>query len=653
MTNLAHKPNSMNMPPPKLLKKIHALQKRGKFEQSGPLCDRLAAQGYQSPDLLHFHGLALRASNDLEGALVKIFAATEQKPGDALMLNSLGVVLLQMNELEPAIETFKRATKADQKLYDPWKNLGIALRKAERYQAAQLAFTSAHHLDRSQMEPVLNIVYMLIDNRHYKRAEEVMDNLLAACSKITPSLQLKRLHIAARLEDFDYITGHRDAIDRSGLNLDEQAELDNIWAFYLQVHGHHAEAIEILEEWVDRETSHREHCATQLGLCYAEAGRIDEGIEYHKALLRKNPEYATGRYNLGMLQFKNGDVAEGYRNYEARWQRREFPSKRRVFDAPRWQGEPIKGKKLLVWREQGIGDEVRFASVLQDLKELGCSVTFECSPKLSPLWERSFPWATIGHEGEVDCRNEEAYAEFDYQIPVGSLGSIYRPTVNDFHKKQAPWIRRYHDAENRVRAQIAVNPDEALIGVCWRSSNQATSRDRYLLRGEQLEPLKTLPNSRWLNVQYDCSPEEIENVRNLGLPLHHYTNLDQKDDLTGACSLLGACDLVISVGVSVADLAAGLGVPVIQIGSENSEIFLGTDHVPWFPTCMSLRMQPNGGDAVIANIVDRWPSIVEWAKNVTTAEREWFSELPPGSDKPDLRDSKPLRLDLEYEGASV
>ncbi|MEX3011079.1 tetratricopeptide repeat protein [Hoeflea sp. TYP-13] len=648
MNKLAHKPISTKAPPPKLLKKIHSLQKRGKFRESRPLCDRLEAQGYLSPDLLHFHGLALRACGDLDGALVKIYAATEQKPGDALMLNSLGVVLLQMNELEAAIEYFKRATKVDRELYDPWKNLGIALRKAERYQAAQLAFTSAHHLDPSQPEPVLNIVYMLIDNRHYRQAEELMDRLLSASSEITPSLQLKRLHIAARLEDFDYITEHRDTIDRSGLNVDEQAEIDNIWAFYLQVHGHYDEAIEILEEWVNRESSHQEHCVTQLGLCYAEAGQIGEGIEYHKALLRSNPDHIAGRYNLGMLQMKNGDVAESYKNYEARWQRREFPSKRRVFDAPRWQGEAVKGKKLLVWREQGIGDEVRFASVIPDLEELGCSVTFECSPKLSPLWERSFPWATIDHEGETDCRSEEAYADFDYQIPVGSLGAIFRPSVDDFHEKQAPWIRRYHEAENRVRAQLAVKPDETLVGVCWRSSNQATSRDRYLLGSEQLEPLKTLPKARWLNVQYSCDQDEVENIRNLGLPLHHYANLDQKDDLVAACSLIGACDIVISVGVSVADLAAGLGVPVVRISSEISEIYLGTDHVPWFPTCMSLRMQPNGGDDAIADIVDRWPAIIDWAKNTATSERESPSELPAGSE-----DAPISGLDHEYHVPSA
>ena len=637
MTIHAQKPAAAKAPPAKLLKKIHSLQKRGKFRESRPLCDRLAGQGFLSPDLLHFHGLALRADNDLEGALVKIFAATEMKPDDALMLNSLGVVLLQMNEIEPAIEQFKRATNADQKLYEAWKNLGVALKKAERYPAAQMAFTCAHHLDRTQPEPVLNIVHMLIDNRHYKKAEELMDKLLDASSQVSPSFLLQRLHIAARLEDFDYITENRDRIDRAGLNIDEQAELDNIWSFYLQIHGRYDEAIAVLEDWVDKESVHQEHCVTQLGLCYAEAGRIEAGIAYHKDLLAKNPDHVVGRYNLSMLQMKSGDVAEGFANYEARWKRREFPSKRRVFDAPRWEGQPLEGKKLLVWREQGIGDEVRFASLLPDLETCGASVSFECTPKLAPLWERSFPWATIGHEGETDCRGEAEYRDFDFQIPAGSLAAFLRPTVDAFSEKQSAWIRRYGDAEQKVREKLAIGPDETLVGVCWRSSFRATSRERYFLGCDQLEPLKALPNTRWLNVQYDCSDEEIETVRSLGLPLHHFADVDQRDDLVSSCGLIGACDVVISVGVSVADLAAGLGVPVVQFGREQSEIFLGTDHVPWFPTCLSIRMKPYGGDEAIADVIDRWPSILEWANGVTTAQRA------PGS-----ANTSPASLDVKF-----
>ena len=630
-----------NAPPRKVLQQIGLLQSMGRFRESKPLCDRMADLGLEHPDFLHLHGLALRACNDLTGALVKINAAHEQKPKDVQILNSLAVIFLQMNDVETAITLFKRATDIDQNYYDGWKNLGIALKQAERYQAAELALTAAHRLDPTQIEPLLNLVDILVEVRAYKRAEEFMDNVLAKQDRITPELQLKRLLIAARLQDFDYIVKHRETVDMETLSLDDQAALDNIWVFHLDVEGRYEEAIELLERRVRQDTPYKSQLQSQLGMLYSTVGRIDDAIAVHKEMLREQPDHIAGRYNLAALQFRNGDLDEAYDNYESRWLWREFPTRRRLFAAPRWEGERLEGRNLLVWKEQGIGDEARFASLLPDLKELGGSVTFECSPKMIPLFEHSFPWATIRPEGPLECRGDEDYAGFDYQIPVGSLGKIFRPAIGDFDAKQVPWIGRFPDAENQVRAQLGMKPDELLVGICWRSQNQASSRNRYFFEVEQLAPLKNLPNTRWLNVQYDATREEIEAVRDLGLPLHHYINVDQKDDLVSACGLLGACDIVITIGGAVGDLTGGLGIPSLYITRETSEVYLGTNHVPWFPAAKIFPIQPNCGDEVIADIVGQWPSLVAWAKGMAVPREN----APASAEAPGL--------DLEYDFSSA
>lgn len=641
-TKFALKQVGKNAPPKKMLKQIHALHSVGRFRESRILCDRLIGLGFDNPDFLHLYGLVLRGCDDLPSALVAIHAAHEQKPQDATILNSMGAIFLQMNDVETAIELFKRATKIDQKYYSGWLNLGIALKRAERYEAADLALTCAHHIDPGKIEPLLNLVDILIERRLYKRAEEFADRLLEKQADITPKLQLKRLHIAARLQDLAYVRKHRESADFESFSQDERAELDNIWVHCLEIEGRYEEGIAVLEGWMAKETLHKIQLQSQLGLFYSAVGRLDDAISVHQELLRAQPDHVGGRYNLANLQFRKGALSEAFANYEARWEWREFTSSRRRFDAPRWEGEPLDGKNLLVWREQGIGDEVRFASLLPELKNLGGSVTFECSPKLAPLFEHSFPWAKIRKEGPLECRGEEGYAEFDYQIPVGSLGKMFRPSVGTFHEKQAPWIARFPEAESGVRAQFDLCSDEMLVGICWRSSNRAASRNRYFFEPEQLAPLKHVPKVRWLNVQYDTSADEVETIRNLDLPLHHYTNVDQKDDLVSACALLGACDLVISVGGAVADLTGGLGVPTVYMTRHDSEVYLGTDHVPWFPAAKSFPMKANRGDEIIEKIVSEWPSIVAWARSAPTA--------PPRS-APSGRTAAPkaLGLDLVYE----
>lgn len=622
----------------KTLKRIEALFKQNKLKEAKPLCDQLYAYDLRSADFLHLYGLSLRACDDLNGALVQLYAAHELKPQDARILNSLGLVFQDMGDIETGITMFKRATAADEKSYSAWENLGFALRSVDRFHSAELAFTCAHYLDRSKLDPVFNVALLHADMRNYERAAEIMDDLIAHHKDVTPSVEVRRLQVAMKLEDMEYIKDHQDQIDRRRLNDEEQSDLDRVRAQYCEVYDQFDDAIEILESAVERGGKRQPDLISHLGYCYGAAGRIEEGLATLRELLTAYPDHRAGRYHISLLQFKKGEIAEGFENYETRWSFRAFPSKRRSFDAPLWKDQSIEGKKILVWREQGLGDEVRYASLLPELQEKECSITFECTPKLIPVWQKSFPWATIRPEGEELCIDDPNYAEFDYQIPVGSLGSVFRNSIADFDEKQRPWIARNQSAEREIRSQLAVDPDKLLIGVCWRSMNQIASRDKVFLNCEQLAAFKDLPSAQWLNVQYASTDEEIETIRKSGLALHHYDNLDQKDDLLGACNLLGACDLVISVGGSVGDLTGGVGTPMVYMTRENSEAFLGTDHVPWFVNCKSYPIPAYRSDDTIKKIVDDWTAIQTWAQDLKSPERK---DHTPTS-------TTPAPLDLHY-----
>ncbi len=645
MNNTALKTHISKAEIRKTLKRIQLLFKQSRLQEAKPLCERLYALEVRSAEFLHLYGLTLRATGDLNGALTAIYAAHEEKPKDARILNSLGLVFLDMKDTEAAITMFKRATSEDQKSYSAWENLGLALRSLERYQAAEVAFKCAHFIDRSKLDPLLNIALLHADVRKYQNAADIMDDILKNHKGANSRVELRRLQIAIKLEDIEYVKLNQDLIDRTSLNDEELADLDRARAQYLEIHDKFDDAISVLEEAVARGGVRQPDLISHLGYCYAMANRVDEGIATLQNLLIQHPNHNAARYHLALLQFKKGNIAEGFQNYETRWQFRAFPSKRRRFDAPMWQGEPVEGKNILVWREQGLGDEVRFASLLPELQERGCTITFECTPKLIPLWESSFPWASIRPEGEELCTQDPEYAGFDYQIPIGSLGATFRQSIADFDECQKPWITRNHSAETEIRNQLAVKPDQLLIGVCWRSMNQVASRDKVFLNCEQLAAFKDLPNVRWLNAQYASTNEEIDTIRKSGLDLHHYVDLNQKDDLVGACNLLGACDLIISVGGSVGDLAGGVGTPMIYMTRELSEAFLGTDHVPWFVNCKSYPIPAYKSDETITRIVNDWQAIANWAESLKPEERK--TTIPTSVDTPSLD----LNYPITHEGS--
>jgi tetratricopeptide (TPR) repeat protein len=459
------------------------------------------------------------------------------------------------------------------------------------------------------------------DLRSYKNAEKFMDKVLSLAKPLTAQLLIKRLALANRAENFTYTVENYERLKNFNLTIDERIQADQIWARYLEINNRPEDALKLVEKWLKIESKHKDQLLTVVGMLYAKTGCLKKGIALHEELLSKVPEHVTARWNLSLLQLLAGNVTEGFKNYEARWKWREFPSMRRQFDVPRWQGESLKGKKLLIWREQGIGDEVRFSSLIPDLKSLGAEITIECSKKMVKFFERCFPWAIIRAEGVLDCKNNSDYERFDFQIPMGSLTLILRKSLQDFYDLQKPWIPRISNAENKVRARLGVRPDQPLVGICWRSSNQAPSRNRHYLLVEELAPLKNIKDVVFVATQYDECLPEIERVRELGLPIYHYTNVNQKDDLLSAIGLLGACDLIISANVSVGDFSAGLGVPVIRIGHKKEPIRMGTENIPWYPTCKYFEMDPGEGSNVIQRVINEWPSLMNWLNHVSTSGR--------------------------------
>ena len=621
MGALAQKPVKKKSPPKRLMKQIRKLIELGRYKASIPFCEKLIKSGYDAPELFYLTGRAQRGLGNLDAALIATHAAMESDPYNMDYLLGVATIFFDMGELETAIELFKKATKLDEKSYEAWKRLGIALRVAERYQAAELAFTYARHLDPSQIEPILNMVVMLNEVKNYDMAETLLDDLLKDPKNRTPEILLKRYHVAASKQDLDYLEKNYADIDRDALCVDEQAKLDNLWAFYLDLNLRHDEAIEILEGWAFKETSHRDLITSFLGILYATTGRLQDGIAMQRKILEENPDDVAARYNIADLLLRNGELKESFEKFEARWQWPGFPSKKRVFDMPRWEGESLEGKTLLVWREQGIGDELTHASVLPELEYSGGNIILECAPKLKPVWEKSFPWITIREEGPVDARQEPGYENIDYQVPLGSVRKFFRDSVESFVERQKPWLVRDPENEERIRQQIGVEENELLVGVCLRSGKLNAARNPSFVTTEQFKALHSLKNVKWLDVQYDNSYEEIERLRDFGFDLHHYTNLDQKEDLIGASRLIGACDILISVGVSVADIACGMGVPTVHIAREHSAIYMGTDFIPWFPTSRAYQMPPNGGAGAVERILQDWPEIIEWAAEITTADR--------------------------------
>lgn len=339
--------------------------------------------------------------------------------------------------------------------------------------------------------------------------------------------------------------------------------------------------------------------AIQLDPLYAEAhsnhgmalwgmGQLDEAVSSIRHAIKLEPQLFQARKNLGIVLLMKGDFAEGWREYEFR--PLDDPAIPRNYRIPRWQGQPLKpGEKLLVWSEQGVGDEILYANMMRDVKARGVNALWEADPRLVPLFKRSAP------DTEFFNRVIPPVLEFPpdivAQIPVASLGQYLRPS--SAHFPRARYLKADTARAQILRARLGLAPGEKLIGMSWLSKNVAFGENKSTSLSDWGDIFR-IPNLKFVNLQYGDTRVEREKLKKkFGVEVLHIDDLDQHNDLDGVAALASACDLVVTVSNSTAHIAGGLGIPtwvLVPLGVGKFWYWgFNTETTPWYPSVTIIR----------------------------------------------------------------
>jgi tetratricopeptide (TPR) repeat protein len=334
-------------------------------------------------------------------------------------------------------------------------------------------------------------------------------------------------------------------------------------------------------------------------------GAWDEARALYDRAIRGDPKNPQIRLNRAIMNLLCGALKDGWRDYEARI---GIPGKVPAANlnlAP-WTGETLRGKRLLVRAEQGVGDQILFASTIPDLcaraTHDGGSVVLECEPRLADLFARSFPGARV-----YPARISSAGADYTWlksaggvnaAVPMGSLPRYLRGAPERFPDQHAYLMP---DALEAARWRQLMGGGAKTIGICWRSGKSGGHRSlQYAPLEEWGAFLRRLPAGVLLvSVQYDAAPEEIAALEQLaGRPIAVPGGIDQKNELDRAAALLSALDAVVSAPTAVAWLAAATGTATWKVLYDTSWTALGQSYEPFAPAC-KLAMPQTRGD---------WPS---------------------------------------------
>lgn len=329
--------------------------------------------------------------------------------------------------------------------------------------------------------------------------------------------------------------------------------------------------------------------------CLGDTARAIGGYE---AVLAQHPAHANAHASLSLSLLGAGDYERGWPEYE--WRLRTADTIYRPYPFPFWRGEPLEGKSILISSEQGIGDEVMFASCYQEVIDRSAECFIECSTRLVSLFARSFPRATVIARNLSRMPDWSALPRFDFHVPAGSLPLQLRKHVQEFPQRSA-----YLTAdEGRVRYWRS-RLDESLgpgskVGLAWTGGVAETLRSARSLQLADLEPLLQVQGARFVSLEFvDSGPR-----------LPWWSQATRNVDESAA--LVRALDLVISVTTAIVHVAGALGTPLWIAIPRIATWRYGWsgETLPWYPQARIFR---GAGDKAelsrrLASELTRWVS---------------------------------------------
>ncbi len=526
------------------------------------------------------HGYALHAAGRLAEAVEAYAAAIAARSVDPGLYMDMGKALARLGRLAEAAQAFRQAVVGDPELGLAWVYLGEVLGRTGELEEACAAYRKALAFRPDDADAWFNLGRHLNDLGRPAEALDAFDQALrsrpdfvdAHSNRSAALRQLGRIPEAARAarEALRHDPDHANALSNLGNALTALGRLDAALVAHLRA--------------IERAPT-RGALLANLSLTLQERGAESDAIAVLEQAVALDPTKAWPQFNLALIRLKNGDFDRGWSGYDWRWKAKNRGTRADPRRQPAWNGGSVPDGRLMIWSEQGIGDEIMFAGLLGRLMERGIRCAVECDPRLQPLFIRSFPDATFVARGGGGLPTDVAA-----HVHAGDLPGLLRSD-----RGPEPWLAtNYLTADPAQTAALRRRYDRGapIVGIAWYSANMLTGTRRSIPVA-QLRALLGGLGVTWVSLQYG----ELDKMRGkLGPDLAIDPEIDQMTDMDRFAAQVAAMDLVVTIDNSTAHLAGALGRPTILALSSDADWrwMRGRDDTPWYPSLRLIRQQRAG-----------------------------------------------------------
>lgn len=556
---LPARPNSATpeTAPPKAATPLKAIQKlivESKHAEAEKALRAFLEKTPDDPDAHHLLGATLAGLRRRREAIESLERAIALRSSSPEFYVTLGNVLVEERQLTQALERYQTALMLDPGFGAATANIAHILSELGHFREAEEVFRQS-----LQQEPDLagahsSLAGTLISTGKYAEAEAAARTAL----ELNPKLVHGALMLANALLEQGKIDEAEQAIARAAKMAPEDAQLLR-WkgVFRMMIHGDFAGA---------------------------------------EALLRRArdaaPQDPSIHINLARTLLIRQRFEEGWEEFE--WRKRETlrMSVYTKLPYPQWDGEPLEGKAIVVNCEQGLGDEIMYASCLHDIASKARRCVLYCNRRLETLFRRSFPYVEVVAGSHQDPNDAFPILDgIDFQVAAGSLPRFFRRKAADF-PAAAAYLAADAAKTAKWRERLDALGPGMKIGLSWKGGTPLSGGTRRSLKLGQFAPLVRTPGTYWVNLQYGDSASEREGFAGAhDVQLHHWQ--EALDDLDETAALMCALDLRISVCNTQIHIAGALGreVWILTPLSPDSRYGCQGERMLWYPSALMFRQK--------------------------------------------------------------
>jgi tetratricopeptide (TPR) repeat protein len=440
----------------------------------------------------------------------------DQSPKDFNIKFLLGVAYLKSDQFHSAINELQDCLEINPNLLLANHALGCALFMMEEFEASIQPFNREIALNPAYADAYCDKAYAL---NELKRFRESLDTASMA-KQLDPTFADPYNAIATSLNEVDQ----------------------------------YDEAMENALRAIDIDRSKPNYYYT-LGNIFLNKGNLQGALNSFNTALEINPKYEEASFNKSLIHLRLLDFEMGWKLYEYRFT--TYPKEsRNKFITKNFFGKNIDSlERIFIFKEQGIGDQILYASVFNEIDKKENIIYIEINEKLLPVFNRSFKNLKF-----VTAKNYPNADSYDSTFGIASLPSFFRKNINSFHIDRDSFLLSDIDKTSKYRHRLLSEaPLNKICGLSWYSKNEAIGKYK-TLDLVYLKEILEVQGITFVNLQYNLPKEELESFQSAHkVDIKNFDEIDLFNDVDSLCSLIDACDFIVTISNLNAHVAGALG----------------------------------------------------------------------------------------------